>query len=68
MISFFFGSKNSQLTNIHLTYEENLCLSKHIYCSIYNRNYGYLVAPHSSTLAWKIHGWRSLVGCSPWGC
>ena len=26
------------------------------------------MAPHSSTLAWKIHGWRSLVGCSPWGC
>ena len=26
-----------------------------------------LMAPHSSTLAWKIHGWRSLVGCSPWG-
>ena len=25
------------------------------------------VAPHSSTLAWKSHGWRSLVGCSPWG-
>ena len=25
------------------------------------------VAPHSSTLAWKIHGWRSLVGYSPWG-
>ena len=25
------------------------------------------MAPHSSTLAWKIHGWRSLVGCSPWG-
>ena len=23
--------------------------------------------PHSSTLAWKIHGRRSLVGCSPWG-
>ena len=23
------------------------------------------MAPHSSTLAWKIHGWRSLVGCSP---
>ena len=23
--------------------------------------------PHSSTLAWKSHGWRSLVGCSPWG-
>ena len=21
----------------------------------------------SSTLAWKIHGWRSLVGCGPWG-
>ena len=37
------------------------------------------MAPHSSTLAWKIpwmkkkkkrksHGWRSPVGCSPWGC
>ena len=25
------------------------------------------IAPHSSTLAWKIHGQRSLVGCSPWG-
>ena len=25
------------------------------------------MAPHSSTLAWKIHGWKSLVGCSPWG-
>ena len=23
--------------------------------------------PQSSTLAWKIHGQRSLVGCSPWG-
>ena len=25
------------------------------------------MAPHSSTLAGKSHGWRSLVGCSPWG-
>ena len=25
------------------------------------------VAPHSSTLAGKSHGRRSLVGCSPWG-
>ena len=25
------------------------------------------MAPHSSTLAWEIHGQRSLVGCSPWG-
>ena len=24
-------------------------------------------APHSRTLAWKIHGRRTLVGCSPWG-
>ena len=23
------------------------------------------IAPHASALAWKIHGWRSLVGCSP---
>ena len=26
------------------------------------------MATHSSTPAWKIHGRRSLVGCSPWGC
>ena len=25
------------------------------------------MATNSSTLAWKIHGWRSLVGYSPWG-
>ena len=25
------------------------------------------MAPHSSTLAGKSHGWKSLVGCSPWG-
>ena len=26
------------------------------------------VATHSSILAWKSHGWRSLAGYSPWGC
>ena len=25
------------------------------------------MATHSSILAWKSHGQRSLVGCSPWG-
>ena len=25
------------------------------------------MAPNSSTLPGKSHGWRSLVGCSPWG-
>ena len=25
------------------------------------------MAPHSSTLAWKIHERRSLISCSPWG-
>ena len=25
------------------------------------------MATHSSTLAWKFHGQRSLVGYSPWG-
>ena len=25
------------------------------------------MAPHSSTLPGKSHGWRSLVGCSPGG-
>ena len=32
------------------------------------KHFGKAMAPHSSTLAWKIHGRRSLVGCSPWGC
>ena len=26
------------------------------------------MAAHSSTLAWEIHGQRSLAGYSPWGC
>ena len=26
-----------------------------------------LTATHSSNLAWRVHGQRSLVGCSPWG-
>ena len=26
------------------------------------------MAPHSSTLAGKSHGQRSLIGFSPWGC
>jgi len=26
------------------------------------------MATHSSILSWKIHGQRSLAGCSPWGC
>ena len=25
------------------------------------------MATHSSTLAWKTYGWRSLVVCDPWG-
>ena len=25
-------------------------------------------ATHTSILAWRIHGQRSLVGYSPWGC
>ena len=27
-----------------------------------------LMATHSVLLPGKSHGWRSLVGCSPWGC
>ena len=26
------------------------------------------MATHSSILAGKFHGWRSLMGYSPWGC
>ena len=25
------------------------------------------MATHSSILAWRMHGQRSLAGCSPWG-
>ena len=39
----------------------NLILSIPIYTS------EKAMAPHSSTLAWKIPQQRSLVGCSPWG-
>ena len=35
--------------------------------NIYALNTEKAMAPHSSTLAWKIHGQRSLVSCSPWG-
>ena len=26
------------------------------------------MATHSSVVAWRIYGQRSLAGCSPWGC
>ena len=46
-------------------------LSFLLFNELYSSNQVLLVekamAPHSSTLAWKTHGWRSLVGCSPWG-
>ena len=37
------------------------------WCSHYEEQYGGS-ATHSSILAWKIYGWRSLVGYRPWGC
>ena len=44
---------------------------KHVISCLFDNSYSNrsekAMAPHSSTLAWKIHGWRSLVGCSPWG-
>ena len=42
-----------------------LILSENVfYISAFQRN---AMATHSSTLAWKTHGRRSLVGCSPRG-
>ena len=41
------------------------CLKSISFCRTDNTEKA--MAPHSSTLAWKIHGQRSLVGCSPWG-
>ena len=42
----------------------------YIYINLFNADYSLMeeraMAPHSSTLAWKIPGQRSLVGYSPW--
>ena len=37
------------------------------FVSIYNQ-IGERMATHSVLLPGKSHGWRNLVGCSPWGC
>ena len=37
------------------------------YYSTVKRNEEKAMAPHSVLLLGKSHGWRSLVGCSPWG-
>ena len=42
-------------------------LSFKTFLSFINRLLVTVMAPHSSTLAWKSHGWRSLVRISPWG-
>ena len=50
--------------------EDNVCCGFIIYGFYYVEVCSFLekaMAPHSSTLAWKIPGQRSLVGCSPWG-
>ena len=39
-----------------------------LFCSCLGTHSEKAMAPHSSTLAGKSRGWRSLVGCSPWGC
>ena len=35
-------------------------------CKVIRARLEKAMAPHSSTLAWKTQGRRSLVGCSPW--
>ena len=45
-----------------LFFLSNYWFYSHILCIL-----GEFVASHSSTLAWKSHGWRSLVSYSPWG-
>ena len=48
----------------------------YVYCNFFTHSsvsghLGYFsekaMAPHSSTLPGKSRGWRSLLGCSPWG-
>ena len=47
----------------------NLWYLKEVYyCQVkYGKISVETIAPHSSTLAWKSYGRRSLGGCSPWG-
>ena len=44
---------------------DSWCFKKVNRCSVSKQEKA--MAPHSSTLAWKIPWRRSLVGCSPWG-
>ena len=43
-------------------------IKRNIFFNILVFNVEKAMAPYSSTLSWKIHGRRSLVGCSPWRC
>ena len=60
------GIKTADRNINNLRYEDNTTLmaeSKEGLKSLLMK----AMAPHSSTLAWKSHGQRSLVGCNPWG-
>ena len=50
----YYYSNNNPLFTVIKTYDYDIPWEK-------------AMAPHSNTLAWKSHGWRSLEGCSPWG-
>ena len=65
---------NLQLNHIYNSDLESLLYVKHGFNWIYSGKRTFLevqwekaMAPHSSTLAWKIPWTEGLVGCSPWG-
>ena len=61
---FFTTSTAWEACNIHVQTCVYICKYTHIYMYIRRRQR----QPTPALLPGKSHGWRSLVGCSPWGC
>ena len=62
---FYYSDTNYERQYIALNPPQK-CVLKSIF-EVYLHTKEKAMAPYSSTFAWKIHGRRSLVGCSPWG-
>ena len=59
-VCIYFGTKVQFQSSVSLL---SFCL-RFIYCLKWRRQW----QPTPVFLLGKSHGWRSLVGCSPWGC
>ena len=58
---------DSILKSRDITLSTKVCLVKAMVFPVVMYGWEKAMATHSSILAWKSHGWMSLVGCSPWG-